>query len=107
MSTNRNTKKFELLVKQKGVALLVHDFGGSNGSYSITLNGECEVLKDGEQTEKYRAAHLDHNPDYPQFIVGPDIAMLGIMVSSARICNINDQVTQWNVSDNAKKTANA
>ena len=37
-----------------------------------------------------------------KFIVGPDIAMLRIMVSSARICNINDEVTQWNILDNSK-----
>ena len=58
MSTNRNTKKFELLSKQKGVALLVHDFGGSNGSYSITLNGECEVLKDGKSMRKFHLGIL-------------------------------------------------
>ncbi len=49
--------------------------------------------------EKYRAAHLKNNPDYPQFIVGNDIAMLRVDVAMARICNINDQVIKWNVSE--------
>jgi len=111
MSTNVKTKKFEMLEKQSGVALLVHDFaeerakGGEDGSappltgeYSITLNGTCSVVKDVVSAEKYRDAHLKNNPDYPQFIVGKDIAMLRVDVVSARICNINDKVVKWNVA---------
>lgn len=46
-----------MLEKQSGVALLVHDFsegstapGGEvlTGEYSITLNGTCSVINDGE-----------------------------------------------------------
>ncbi len=70
MSTNRKTKKYDMLERQGGVALLVHDFseappspssggsggggGGSGGGmsltgeYSITLNGTCSVMADGE-----------------------------------------------------------
>jgi len=104
MSTNRRTKKFDMLRRQKGVALLVHDFGlqdnRSNpnaGLYSITLNGSCRIIEDTTTAEYYRSKHLAHNPDYPQFIVGDDIAMLCIDVTSARICDINDQVTKWEV----------
>eukprot|EP01082_Thalassiosira_pseudonana_P015090 g13567.t1 g13567 contig82:22434-23376(+) len=112
MSTNKYTKKYEMLEKQSGVALLIHDFseasaegrGGDaknhlTGEYSITLNGTCSVIKDVALAEKYRAAHLKNNPDYPQFIVGNDIAMLRVDVAMARICNINDQVIKWNVSE--------
>ncbi len=99
LSTQRATKKFDMLLKQNGVALLVHDFsqfGDDNkGVHSITLNGQCSILEDGEKAEKYRAAHLKHNPDYPQFIVGEDIAVLCIVVTYARICNINDRVETW------------
>lgn len=106
LSTQRNTKKFDMLTNQKGVALLIHDFeqfnrdNGNHGVHSITMNGECCILEDGEKAEYYRAQHLKHNPDYPQFIVGDDIAILCIFVQSARICNINDQVTRWDVTDN-------
>jgi hypothetical protein len=56
MSTNIYTKKYEMLEKQNGVALLIHDFSevdttSSNkltGEYSITLNGTCSVVRDGE-----------------------------------------------------------
>ena len=108
MSTNKRTKKFDMLQRQKGVALLVHDFGlqqnnnsgtgaTSGGVYSITLNGNCRIVEDPTKAEYYRSKHLEHNPDYPQFIVGDSIAMLCVDVTSARICDINDQVTKWEV----------
>lgn len=109
MSTNRKTKKFEMLRQQKGVALLVHDFdkaqsdgAASASTRSITLNGNCRILS-GADEERYRKEHLAHNPDYPQFIVGEDIAVLCIDVVSARICDLNDKVVHWNVleADNA------
>lgn len=53
MSTNVKTKKYDMLEKQNGVALLIHDFGdgGNNltGEYSITLNGTCSVVRDGKR----------------------------------------------------------
>jgi len=100
MSTNTQTKKFTMIQEQRGVALLVHDFGTgdvASGEYSITLNGQCSIVDDKETAERYRAAHLRHNPDYPQFIVGDDVAILCVNVSSARICNIDDRVLKWNV----------
>ena len=108
MSTNRKTKKFDMLQKQKGVALLVHDFAentSSSGLYSITLNGTCNIMTDKVKEESYRQSHLRHNPDYPQFIVGDDIAILRVDVTSARICNIHDQVIKWDVADSAANQA--
>ena len=72
---------------------------GKKGVYSITLNGRCVILQDEERAEMYRAKHLEHNPDYPQFIVGEDISVLCVNITSARICNINDQVTKWSAKD--------
>ncbi len=61
LSTQRNTKKYDHLTKQQGVAILVHDFDqfkeGSDGIHSITLNGDCRILH-GEKAERYRAKHL-------------------------------------------------
>lgn len=71
MSTNRRTKKYDMLEKQSGVALLIHNFeevaehhtasDGDDeeaessaapkkltGEFSITLNGNCSVVKDGK-----------------------------------------------------------
>jgi hypothetical protein len=106
MTTQRRTKKFDMLQQQNGVALLVHDFrqDGDDGVYSITLNGICRTVTDVKKAEHYRAQHLEHNPDYPQFIVGEDIAILCVDVTSARICDINDHVRKWNVGDNVESS---
>lgn len=105
MSTNMNTKKFDMLQKQTGVALLVHDFAQfeddsrERGGYSITLNGLCYIVEPGPDADRYRMAHLKANPRYPQFIIGKDIAILCVDVHTARICDINDRVTKWNAND--------
>lgn len=101
MSTNKETKKFDMLQQQKGVALLVHDFSArpESGNYSITLNGTCRIVTSKEKEAFYRNEHLKRNPQYPQFIVGENIAILCVDVTSARICNINDQVVKWDIAD--------
>lgn len=51
LSTRRDTKKFEQILRNPKVAVLIHDFphleqesGGHHGkSWSITLNGTCKV----------------------------------------------------------------
>ena len=73
------------------------------GEYSITLNGTCSVVKDSTWpdvrfavnrpfssrarfwgnsvvlAEKYRAAHLENNPDYPQVRRAPDLSLGSIL----------------------------
>jgi hypothetical protein len=110
MSTNNKTKKFGMLQQQKGMALLVHDFqqgGNDAGVYSITLNGECRIVSETKKAEVYRQAHLAHNPDYPQFIVGEDIAILCVDVTSARICDISDRVTKWDIAETVAARSSA
>mmetsp|Transcript_27635 Transcript_27635/g.43505 ORF Transcript_27635/g.43505 Transcript_27635/m.43505 type:complete len:218 (+) Transcript_27635:36-689(+) len=108
MSTRRDTKKFELLHgTNNNVAVLVHDFphvrdqaveesvgraGGQN--WSITLNGICNIASGAKEAE-YRDLHLKNNPECPQFIVGENIAIIAVSITSARICNISDHVTYW------------
>lgn len=119
MSTSVRTKKYDMLERTGGVALLVHDFSEQgapslpakssttssgeeekvDGEYSITLNGNCSVVTDIDIAEQYRQIHLRNNPEYPQFIIGKDIAMLRVDVATARICNISDEVIKWNVGE--------
>lgn len=80
ISTQRKTKKFEILTENEKIALLVHDFQTHSDAanedyapvdnrprYSITLNGTVRV-EEGELAEKYRAVHLSRNAAYKQFI---------------------------------------
>ena len=95
MSTRCDTKKFQLLSKDPRVAVLVHDFApGRDGTASVTMNGTLQ-LANGEQKARLRQAHLDNNPTMWQFIAPEDIAILLFVIESARICNLQDQVTMW------------
>ncbi|CAM9178817.1 unnamed protein product [Hapterophycus canaliculatus] len=109
LSTRRDTKKYKLLQTGRNVAILVHEFpesggscgGGGSGSKSkvtITLNGEA-TIQEGEHAERYRDLHVGKNPDSMTFITGPNIAIITVRVRSARICNVRDEVTVWNVGE--------
>ncbi|CAN0135428.1 unnamed protein product [Scytosiphon promiscuus] len=94
LSTRRDTKKYKLLQTGRNVAILVHEFP----EITITLNGEA-TIQEGENAERYRDLHAGKNPDSKTFIVGPNIAIITVRVRSARICNVRDEVTVWNVGD--------
>jgi len=107
ISTQRKTKKFDIITENTNVALLVHDFAthaddanadyspiGNRPRYSITLNGHVRVEK-GELAERYRAIHLARNEAYSQFIVGDDIAIITVHLQRARVCDVNDRVSHF------------
>lgn len=111
MSTKRMTKKYELFCQNKNVALLVHDFTSDSRHdqtnydvlegkqrFSITLNGVVRE-ESGDIAEAYRKIHLDRNREYAQFIVGEEIAILTVTLTSARVCDVNDSVRHWTKSE--------
>mmetsp|Transcript_4723 Transcript_4723/g.14782 ORF Transcript_4723/g.14782 Transcript_4723/m.14782 type:complete len:221 (+) Transcript_4723:217-879(+) len=125
MSTRRDTTKFRALLRNKRVAVLVHDFpaelrqraatvtsratGGADESYgqtySVTLYGSVNV-EEGAAAERYRAMHLARNgPDQKQFIVGDGIAIITILVDQARICNQQDKVHFWEARPVVRSTS--
>ena len=108
MSTRRDTKKYQALLNNPQVAILVHDFDTnreraekvleSSGTCSVTVYGDLTIVTDKNVEETYRSHHMSTNPKYKQFIEGNDIAIIVIRPSYARICNINDQVSVWTPS---------
>ena len=74
------------------------------GSASVTLYCTASVVGEGpacspegaKDRERLRALHLEKNADYPQFIEGPDIAILALRPTLARVCDIHDRVSVWN-----------
>lgn len=114
MTTRRDTKKLQNILANPKAAVLLHDFPAAKGDFedtgspdgarkysrtsSITVYGSIRVLDNGSSIEqKYRDIHKRSNPKYQQFIVGENIAVLLVMVESARICNVDDKVTMWSV----------
>jgi hypothetical protein len=49
-----------------------------------------------------RAIHLKNNPDYEQFIIGEEIAIIILRIEKARMCDINDRVSYWDSKSTAQ-----
>lgn len=115
MSTRTNTKKYEALLKNPKVAILIHDFDCKRsptsaatlstepssafpGTFSVTIYGEVTIAC-GDRAELLRSKHLEINPDYEQFICGEGRAVLIIRPSFARLCNIHDTVHHWSCNN--------
>ena len=97
LCTKRKTKKYEQLVLNPSVAVLVHDQLSSPTCYSCTLNGSVEIIEEGSEKERfYKNIHLDKNPDYKQFIEGEGIAVFLVKLEKGRLCDNQDNVTHWN-----------
>ena len=105
LTTRRNTTKYQAIEKLDLVTLLIHDFPtdkasraadtGYTKTHSITLYGNASILC-GDDAEEMRSKHLKrHGENYSQFIIGENIAVLRVDVSSAKLCNIKDEVTTW------------
>ena len=73
MSTNMKTKKFSMLQKQTGVALLVTDFDQFDDrkctGAAITLNGRCYIVEPGPEAERFRQAHREQTQDIPSLLL--------------------------------------
>lgn len=66
-------------------------------SISATLNGVAEVLaKNDEATNYFLRKHLNSNPpDSRTYIDKPDIAVIKVRISSARVADLDDRVEKW------------
>ena len=104
-TTRRNTTKYQAIQKLDLATLLIHDFPTDKAAraadkayaktHSITLYGNVTILS-GDDAEQMRSKHLlRHGDKYSQFIIGENIAVLQVDVSSAKLCNIKDEVTTW------------
>lgn len=115
LSSRKDTRKVAFLTSNPRVAVLLHDFddgssgggggGGSSGgggggapqrnTASVTVYGHVELLADGPEADRLRAAHLANNPGYGQFIEGPGMVLMALTPTLARIANIQDRVETW------------
>ena len=98
MTTRRDTRKYQALMQQPQVAILVHDFERTSdigkGTLSITLRGRA-IEQTGEVAERLRSAHLARNLLYANFISGDGIAVIAVEVSTASMCTLDDKVHTW------------
>eukprot|EP00040_Diaphanoeca_grandis_P034369 m.212895 g.212895 ORF g.212895 m.212895 type:complete len:212 (-) comp33136_c0_seq5:30-665(-) len=98
MTTRKNTKKYQAIVENRNVSILVSDFSHikdtAPGTVAITLSGKVN-LPEGDEADRLRQLHVENNPNYRQFIVGDDIAVFTVTIDRARICDIKDNVQHW------------
>jgi len=69
-------------------------------SISVTLNGIATILPESENADDATAffikKHLESNPPESRtYIDKPDVAVIKVRISSARIADLEDRVEKW------------
>jgi len=124
MTTSRDTKKFINICANPRVSILVHDWttprtnasppnSGPSAltsflqninslqlsSISATLNGIATILPaeiTDDATGFFLRKHLESNPPESRtYIDKPDVAVVKVRISSARVADIEDRVEKW------------
>ena len=120
VATCKNTKKYENLINNKNVSVLVHDWvtntnnAQSNdssvlkllqninqnqvGDISITLDGYVYQIfnNDDEKYQYYKDLHLLENPDAKAFINGDDVSFILIKINESKVSDSNNNVEKFN-----------
>lgn len=91
LSTRRNSKKYENIIKNKNVSLLL--FSLSSG-LSATFLGKA-MTTEGQEEERYRKMHMEKN-NMPQFILGEDIGLIVFRMDQIIVSDRQDHVTYIN-----------
>ena len=72
---------------------------GHGRTYAVTLYGTAYVLDDGHDSERLRALHLERQPESAVFISGEGIAVVTVLIHTARLCDSADKVTNWSAAE--------
>jgi hypothetical protein len=107
MTTRRDTQKYEAILTNANVAVLLHDFDGlrtseipspevhARGSLAVTVYGKA-VLQDGEAAARMRQAHLLRNSGSAHFIADESTyAVFAVVPESMLCCDVYDKVFTW------------
>lgn len=84
MVTSRSTKKYNNLLRNSSVSLLIDDRGSSSReeACALTLTGACAPMADGEAKAEARAALIARHPHLARFAVHPDSDIVEMEVES-------------------------
>jgi nitroimidazol reductase NimA-like FMN-containing flavoprotein (pyridoxamine 5'-phosphate oxidase superfamily) len=100
--TYRDTRKFENLVHNSKVAVLIQGedlyMSGRQKSYALTAFGNAQEIQTSEHEESLQT-HLERHPDLENFIRGNDFALIIIMVDTYQVVRDIDNVSWWSVGD--------
>lgn len=84
MVTSRSTKKYNNLLRNSSVSLLIDDRHGSSReeTRALTLTGTCAPMAEGEDKERARSALVERHAHLSKFAAHPDSDILEMVVES-------------------------
>jgi general stress protein 26 len=93
MVTQKQTRKFNNLVENRSVSLLIDnreaqpDIAPRTKIQALTVSGSCQTETDRKKKEKIRARLLDRHPHMKEFIDHPDAEFFSIIIESFQLLN--------------------
>jgi general stress protein 26 len=96
-STYRKTQKYENMMKDGRVALLIgsgnEPFGQQRADLIVTAHGNaCEVLSHSHQA--FLKAHIQRHPEFEEFFSSPECALIVMEISNYQLVTSTDEV-RW------------
>ena len=85
MVTHRETKKYQNLVNNPSVSLLIDTREGTPGApetVALTVDGLCRPIEDGAKRTSAAAMLLDRHPHLKVFLDQPHAALLRVEITS-------------------------
>ena len=99
-ATYRNTRKFENLLSNGRVAILIQgedtDSLFKKTGFALTAYGYAEEVGKADY-EEVMQAHLERHPDQANFLLSSDLVMIRIKVETFQVVRGIDDVTWWPV----------
>lgn len=101
-ATYRNTRKFENLLTNSKVALLIQgedtDSSFKQSGFALTAYGDAQEAGEVDY-EEFMQAHLRRHPDQANFLLSEDLAIIRIKVETYQVVRGIDDVSWWPVGD--------
>ena len=101
-ATYRNTRKFENLLMNGRVAVLIQgedtDSSFKKSGFALTAYGSAQEVGE-EDYEQIMQAHLNRHPDQASFVLSEDLALIRIKVETYQVVRGIEDVTWWPVED--------
>ena len=102
-ATYRNTRKFENLLINGKVAVLIQgedtDSSFKKEGFALTAYGYAQEVGDADN-EEIMQTHLRRHPDQANFLLSSDLAIIRIKVETYQVARGIDDVTWWPVEAN-------
>lgn len=101
-ATYRNTRKFENLLMNGRVAVLIQgedtDSSFKQSDVALTAYGYAQEVEKSDY-EEVMQAHLERHPDQANFLSTEDLVIIRIKVETYQVVRGIDDVTWWPVED--------